>query len=54
MKKASTRACEISPAVKRAVAERDGGICVVCGRNVGLPEGHYIPRSKLGKGGKNG
>lgn len=50
MKKASTKACGISPAVKRAVAERDGGICVVCGRNVGLPEGHYIPRSKMGLG----
>lgn len=50
MKKASTKACEISPEVKCAVAERDGGICVICGRNVGLPEGHYIPRSKLGMG----
>lgn len=50
MKKASTKACEISPAVKRAVAERDGGMCVICRRNVGLPEGHYIPRSKLGMG----
>lgn len=50
MKKSSTKACDISPDVKRAVWERDGGICVVCGLNVGLPEGHYIPRSRMGLG----
>ena len=50
MKKASTKACDISPKVKRAVWERDGGICVACKKNIGLPEGHYIPRSKMGLG----
>ena len=43
------RALAISPGVKRLVNYRDGGRCVYCGRP-GLPEAHYIPRSKGGLG----
>ena len=44
-----TKALDISPAVKAAVYERDGGRCVLCGRP-GLPNGHFIPRSQSGSG----
>lgn len=43
------RALAIPPGVKRLVNYRDGGLCVYCGRP-GLPEAHYIPRSKGGLG----
>lgn len=42
-------ATSISKKVKDRVFERDGGMCVLCGRR-GLPEAHYIPRSHLGLG----
>lgn len=45
----STKATNISPAVKKKVFERDG-YCVWCGSPYGLPESHYVPRSKLGLG----
>lgn len=44
-----TKALAITPAVKKIVYERDGGCCVWCGAP-GLPEAHYIPRSKSGLG----
>lgn len=43
------KALAISPAVKIAVEKRDGGRCLYCGKP-GLPEAHYIPRSKGGLG----
>lgn len=43
------RAVAIQPGVKRAVYDRDGGRCVFCGRP-GLPEAHFIPRSRGGLG----
>jgi len=43
------KAHAITPETKREVYERDGGICIWCGR-VGLPEAHYISRSKGGLG----
>lgn len=52
MKAISSRraqALAIRPEVKRLVSFRDGGLCVYCGRP-GLPEAHYIPRSKGGLG----
>ncbi len=44
-----TKACAISKATKDAVFKRDRGQCVLCGKP-GLPEAHYIPRSKGGLG----
>lgn len=44
-----TKACDISPAVKREVCERDGGRCILCGAS-GLPNAHFIPRARGGLG----
>ena len=49
MSKAS-KACDISPAVRKEVMERDGGACIVCGSMQGVQIAHYIPRSRLGLG----
>ena len=43
------KATQITKSVKQIVFDRDKGLCVVCGRP-GLPEAHYIPRSKGGLG----
>lgn len=43
------KATSISREVQEIVYARDGGLCVFCGRR-GLPEAHYIPRSKGGMG----
>lgn len=43
------RACDISTRVRNAVSERDGGLCILCGR-VGEPNAHYVPRSAGGLG----
>ena len=42
-------ALAISDNTKRIVFARDSGLCVWCGR-IGLPEAHFIPRSKGGLG----
>ena len=44
-----SKALAIPQAVKKAVYDRDGGLCVYCHRP-GLPEAHFIPRSKSGLG----
>ena len=44
-----TKALAITPRVKAAVFERDGGVCIFCNRP-GLPEARYIPRSQGGLG----
>lgn len=44
-----SKACDISPKVKKTVYERDSGLCIICGAQ-GLPNAHYIPRSKGGLG----
>lgn len=44
-----TKACSISKTVKENVYRRDSGRCILCGK-IGLPEAHYIPRSKGGLG----
>lgn len=49
MSKAS-KACDISPAVRREVTERDGGRCILCGSADCIQIAHYIPRSRLGLG----
>ena len=46
---ARTKALAISKEVKETVYKRDRGRCILCGA-VGLPEAHYIPRSKGGLG----
>ena len=45
-----TKALSISPKVKNAVYERDGGCCVWCGNPYGQPNAHFIPRSQGGLG----
>lgn len=45
-----SKACDISPAVKAEVRERDGGCCIICGSPNGAPNAHYIPRSDGGLG----
>lgn len=43
------KALAISPETREKVWIRDGGLCVCC-RKPGLPEAHFIPRSKGGLG----
>lgn len=45
-----TKATAIPSAVKRAVAMRDGGRCVLCGSPYGDPVAHVIRRSQGGMG----
>lgn len=45
-----TRSTAIPKSVKERVSERDGGKCVLCGRNNGQPNAHFIPRSAGGLG----
>lgn len=49
MKSKRTKACEIPKKVKEIVYKRDGGKCIVCGRQ-GIPNAHYIRRSQGGLG----
>ena len=49
MKNRRTKALEIPRKVKRIVFERDNERCIMCG-SIGLPEAHFIPRSKGGLG----
>ena len=44
-----TRACAISPKIKRQVERRDGECCIFCGKR-GKGEAHFIPRSQGGLG----
>ena len=43
------KALAISQKTKRIVYDRDEGLCVIC-HCPGLPEAHYIPRSRGGLG----
>jgi len=43
------KACAISQNTKHIVEMRDEGMCIICGRP-GLPEAHFIPRSRGGLG----
>lgn len=49
MSKAS-KACDISPLVRREVMERDEGRCIICGTTQGIQIAHYISRARLGLG----
>lgn len=43
------KACAIPASVKMIVTHRDEGRCIYCGK-AGLPEAHFIPRSRGGLG----
>lgn len=45
-----TKATAIPKSVKDAVYARDGGRCILCGRNNGEPVAHVIRRSQGGMG----
>ena len=49
MSKAS-KACDISPAVRKEVMERDDGRCFICGSMQGIQIAHYISRARMGLG----
>ena len=44
-----SKACDISPKVRKAVYERDNGLCIIC-EQPGEPNAHYIPRGQGGLG----
>lgn len=45
-----SKECDITDKVRQAVYERDKGICIICMNERGIPNMHYIPRSKGGLG----
>lgn len=49
-KSSRSKACDIPPAVKKAVWERDHHRCVLCLSPNGIPNAHFIPRSQGGLG----
>lgn len=49
MKSRRTKACDITRDVKRAVYQRDEGLCVLCGKP-GNPNAHFVARSQNGLG----
>ena len=49
MSKAS-KACDISPKVRKEVMDRDEGRCFVCGSMYGIQIAHYISRARMGLG----
>lgn len=50
MKSKRSKVCDISPAVRREVMERDDGMCIVCGTMQGIQIAHYISRARSGLG----
>ena len=44
-----SKATDIPMRVKKAVFERDNGMCIYCGRR-GMPNAHYISRQHGGRG----
>jgi 5-methylcytosine-specific restriction endonuclease McrA len=45
-----SKACDISPKVRKEVLERDNHQCIICGTNHGLQIAHYISRARSGLG----
>lgn len=41
-----SKACDISPKVKKKVWERDNHCCIICGSPYAMPNAHYIKRSQ--------
>lgn len=48
-KSKKAKATNISKEVKAKIYERDGGLCIICGKP-GIPNAHYIRRWKGGLG----
>ena len=49
MKHRRTKATDITSSVRKVVALRDNGLCIVCGRQ-GISNAHIVPRSAGGLG----
>ena len=45
-----SKACDISPKVRKEVLERDNHCCIICGVNHSLQIAHYISRARGGLG----
>ena len=45
-----SKACDISPKVRKEVLERDNFQCIVCGKSHDLQIAHYISRARSGLG----
>lgn len=45
-----SKACDISPKVRKEVMERDGAQCIICGSFRDLQIAHFISRGRLGLG----
>ena len=45
-----SKACDISPKVRKEVLERDNNCCIICGKNHSLQIAHYISRARGGLG----
>jgi 5-methylcytosine-specific restriction endonuclease McrA len=45
-----SKACDISPKVRKEVLERDNHQCIICGTNQNLQIAHYVSRARLGLG----
>ena len=45
-----SKACDISPKVRKEVLERDAHQCIICGTTHRLQIAHYISRGRLGLG----
>lgn len=45
-----SRACDISPKVRKEVMERDVGRCIICGSTDNLQVAHFVSRARLGLG----
>lgn len=45
-----SKACDISPQVRKEVLERDNFQCIICGESHNLQIAHYISRGRLGLG----
>lgn len=50
MKSKRTKACDISPSVRKEVVDRDNGMCIICGTMQGIQIAHYISRARNGLG----
>ena len=50
MKSKRSKACDIKPAVRKRVLERDGGCCILCGTPRNLQIAHFVARSEGGLG----